>query len=174
MGSVVFQLSTGLANIAQYDPSTPAPNESVTWTTHDAVNAVPAAVFCLLPVWMCRLFSAMAYLWKPFENPSQSRSAAADEELVPCPGPARNLPISARSSTGLPRLPRPVDRIAETPDAEAFRFLDDGRWTSVSWKQFGERVDILAAGLIALGIQAEDRVALVSSTRYEWVLAASP
>ncbi|MBF6468247.1 long-chain fatty acid--CoA ligase [Nocardia beijingensis] len=64
-----------------------------------------------------------------------------------------------------------VDRIAETADTEAFRFLENGRWTSVSWKQFGERVDILAAGLIALGIQAEDRVALVSSTRYEWVLA---
>lgn len=64
-----------------------------------------------------------------------------------------------------------VDRIAATPDAEAFRFPDGAGWTSVSWKQFGDRVDILAAGLIALGIQAEDRVALVSSTRYEWVLA---
>ncbi|MEV6098964.1 long-chain fatty acid--CoA ligase [Nocardia sp. NPDC051981] len=64
-----------------------------------------------------------------------------------------------------------VDRIAETPEAEAFRFLDGERWTSVSWKQFGDRVDILAAGLIALGIQAEERVALASSTRYEWVLA---
>ncbi|WP_067860918.1 AMP-dependent synthetase/ligase [Nocardia shimofusensis] len=64
-----------------------------------------------------------------------------------------------------------VDRVVATPDAEAFRFPDGDGWTSVSWKQFGERVDILAAGLIALGIQAEDRVALVSSTRYEWVLA---
>lgn len=64
-----------------------------------------------------------------------------------------------------------VDRITATPDAEAFRFPDGKGWTSVSWRQFGDRVDILAAGLIALGIQAEDRVALVSSTRYEWVLA---
>lgn len=64
-----------------------------------------------------------------------------------------------------------VDRITATPDAEAFRFPDGKGWTSVSWKQFGDRVNILAAGLIALGMQAEDRVALVSSTRYEWVLA---
>ncbi|MET7771901.1 long-chain fatty acid--CoA ligase [Nocardia sp. NPDC005366] len=64
-----------------------------------------------------------------------------------------------------------LDRIAATPDTEAFRFPDGEGWTSVTWKQFGDRVDILAAGLIALGIQAEDRVALVSSTRYEWVLA---
>ncbi|MCP2293563.1 AMP-dependent synthetase/ligase [Nocardia amikacinitolerans] len=64
-----------------------------------------------------------------------------------------------------------IDRVAATPDAEAFRFPADGGWTSVSWRRFGERVDLLAAGLIALGIEAEDRVALVSSTRYEWVLA---
>lgn len=64
-----------------------------------------------------------------------------------------------------------VDRITATPNAEAFRFPDGDEWTSVSWKQFGDRVDILAAGLIALGIEAEDRVALASSTRYEWVLA---
>lgn len=64
-----------------------------------------------------------------------------------------------------------VDRITATPNAEAFRFPDGDEWTSVSWKQVGDRVDIIAAGLVALGIEAEDRVALASSTRYEWVLA---
>ena len=29
----------------------------------------------------------------------------------------------------------------------------------------------LAAGLVALGVQPEDRVAIIASTRYEWVLA---
>ncbi|BDB58307.1 MULTISPECIES: AMP-dependent synthetase/ligase [Rhodococcus] len=64
-----------------------------------------------------------------------------------------------------------LDRVAATPDAEAFRFPDgkDG-WTSVTWEQTGDRVRLLAAGLISLGIEAEDRVALASSTRYEWVL----
>ncbi|MEU2253690.1 long-chain fatty acid--CoA ligase [Nocardia xishanensis] len=64
-----------------------------------------------------------------------------------------------------------VDRVAATPDSEAFRFLDGENWTGVSWKQFGDRVSVLAAGLIALGTEPEDRVALVCSTRYEWVLA---
>ncbi|MGV9616261.1 AMP-dependent synthetase/ligase [Nocardia xishanensis] len=64
-----------------------------------------------------------------------------------------------------------VDRVTATPDAEAFRFPDGDRWASVSWKQFGDRVTSLAAGLIALGTEPEDRVALLSSTRYEWVLA---
>ncbi|BBX71678.1 AMP-dependent synthetase/ligase [Mycolicibacterium psychrotolerans] len=63
------------------------------------------------------------------------------------------------------------DRVAATPQAEAFRFPDNGGgWTSVTWQQVGERVRFIAAGLISLGIAPEDRVALASSTRYEWVL----
>ena len=63
-----------------------------------------------------------------------------------------------------------LDRIAATPDAEAFRYPQDHTWESVTWRQVGDRVCNIAAGLIALGIAPEDRVALASSTRYEWVL----
>ena len=63
-----------------------------------------------------------------------------------------------------------LDRVAATPLAEAFRFPEDGGWTSVTWGQVGERARRVAAGLISLGIALEDRVALASSTRYEWVL----
>lgn len=63
------------------------------------------------------------------------------------------------------------DRVAATPAAEAFRFPDNGSWRSVTWEQVGDRVRLIAAGLIALGVAPEDRVALASSTRYEWVLA---
>ncbi|ORB50371.1 AMP-dependent synthetase/ligase [Mycobacterium persicum] len=63
-----------------------------------------------------------------------------------------------------------LDRVAATPHAEAFRYPHNHGWESVTWEQVGERVRHLAAGLISLGIAAEDRVALASSTRYEWVL----
>ncbi|KAA1249850.1 long-chain fatty acid--CoA ligase [Mycobacterium simiae] len=63
-----------------------------------------------------------------------------------------------------------LDRVAATPHAEAFRYPHGDGWESVTWEQVGERVNHLAAGLISLGIAAEDRVALASSTRYEWVL----
>lgn len=63
-----------------------------------------------------------------------------------------------------------LDRVAITPHAEAFRYPHDHGWESVTWEQVGERVRHLAAGLISLGIAPEDRVALASSTRYEWVL----
>ena len=64
-----------------------------------------------------------------------------------------------------------LDRVAATPHTEAFRYPQDPSWESVTWQQVGERVHQIAAGLISLGIATEDRVALASSTRYEWVLA---
>ncbi len=63
-----------------------------------------------------------------------------------------------------------LDRVAATPHAEAFRYPLDHSWESVTWQQVGERVENIAGGLIALGIAPEDRVALASATRYEWVL----
>src|SRR3990170_3651001 len=62
-------------------------------------------------------------------------------------------------------------RVAKTPDAEAFRFPRGEAWESVTWKQVGDKVEALAAGLIALGIEAEQRVGIASGTRYEWILA---
>src|SRR6478609_6836315 len=63
------------------------------------------------------------------------------------------------------------DRVATTPDAEAFRFPRGEAWESVTWKQVGDRVEALAAGLIALGIEPEQRVGIAAGTRYEWILA---
>jgi long-chain acyl-CoA synthetase len=63
------------------------------------------------------------------------------------------------------------DRVAASPDAEAYRFPVGDAWTSVTWAQAGDTVTTLAAGLLALGIEPEDRVAIVSSTRIEWVYA---
>jgi len=64
-----------------------------------------------------------------------------------------------------------VDRVSTTPDSEAFRFLVGEDWESVTWAQTDARVRQIAAGLVALGIEPEQRVAIASSTRYEWVVA---
>src|SRR5689334_3906758 len=63
-----------------------------------------------------------------------------------------------------------LDRVVATPDAEAFRHPAEHGWASVTWQQVGDRARRVAAGLIALGVNPEDRVALASSTRYEWAL----
>lgn len=64
-----------------------------------------------------------------------------------------------------------ADRVEVTPDKEAFRHLDHGEWVSVTWRDTATRVESLAAGLLALGIEPEQRVGIASSTRYEWILA---
>ncbi|MFE4574423.1 AMP-dependent synthetase/ligase [Streptomyces chartreusis] len=71
-----------------------------------------------------------------------------------------------------------LERVAATPDAEAYRYpvpaasgQGPDEWKSLSWGQASERVYAIAAGLIELGVQAEQRVALASSTRIEWILA---
>ncbi|MFF3329648.1 AMP-dependent synthetase/ligase [Streptomyces sp. NPDC002888] len=71
-----------------------------------------------------------------------------------------------------------LDRVTATPDAEAYRYPvppasgqgpDD--WKSLTWSQAAERVYAIAAGLIELGVQPEQRIALASATRLEWILA---
>nr|WP_203721297.1 AMP-dependent synthetase/ligase [Streptomyces coelicoflavus] len=70
-----------------------------------------------------------------------------------------------------------LERVAATPDAEAYRYPvppasgegpDD--WKSLTWAQAAERVYAIAAGLVELGVQPEQRVALAASTRLEWIL----
>ena len=64
-----------------------------------------------------------------------------------------------------------LERVAKSAQREAFRYPESDAWKSVSWKQAGEDVSRIAAGLLALGVQAEQRVGIVSGTRYEWILA---
>ncbi len=63
------------------------------------------------------------------------------------------------------------DRVGSTPDRVAYQYPVDDDWKSVTWREAGEQVTRLAAGLMALGVQPEQRVAIASGTRYEWILA---
>jgi len=87
------------------------------------------------------------------------------------PRKSEERPDLSRIDNRAPSVPRMfTDRVAATPNSEAFRYPDNDGWTSVTWAQVGERVELIAAGLISLGINPEDRVALASGTRYEWVV----
>jgi long-chain acyl-CoA synthetase len=63
------------------------------------------------------------------------------------------------------------DRVQSSPNREAYRFPRGDEWESVTWKETGDRVSKLAAGLVSLGIEPEQRVGIASGTRYEWILA---
>ena len=41
----------------------------------------------------------------------------------------------------------------------------------MTWKETGDKVDKIAAGLLALGIESEQRVGIASGTRVEWIFA---
>lgn len=51
------------------------------------------------------------------------------------------------------------------------RYRDSESWKDISWRETGEKVDILASWLIDSGIQPGDRVAIYSENRPEWVFA---
>ncbi|MGW8993602.1 AMP-dependent synthetase/ligase [Streptomyces zhihengii] len=92
-----------------------------------------------------------------------------------------------------PSAPSPVDRrppsvahlflsrVEATPDAEAYRYPVPAPggpgapapdvWHSLTWAQTARRVEAVAAGLLSLGIRPEQRVAIASETRVEWIIA---
>ena len=64
-----------------------------------------------------------------------------------------------------------IDRVKKSPGSEAYRFPRGESWESVTWKRAGDLVTRLAAGLLSLGLESEQRVGISSGTRYEWILA---
>ncbi|GBE66559.1 long-chain-fatty-acid--CoA ligase FadD15 [Mycobacterium sp. MFM001] len=58
----------------------------------------------------------------------------------------------------------------DDPDFVIFQRLVDGAWTDVTCAQAAAQIRSAAAGLIAEGVQAGDRVAIFSATRYEWAI----
>ncbi len=65
--------------------------------------------------------------------------------------------------------------MAKSGPKEAYRYLEgqngSQRWVSLTWDRPRTKVFALAAGLLSVGVQAEDRVAIASGTRMEWILA---
>ena len=63
-----------------------------------------------------------------------------------------------------------VINAAEHPGSAAFARRVEGVWSDVTAADFLADVRAVAKGLIAAGIEADDRVALISRTRYEWTV----
>ncbi len=93
-------------------------------------------------------------------------TAAPDASGAGPTGPTGSLsPDSSLAATFL-------DCVRRRATKPAFRHpAPDGSWTSLTWAETADRARELGAGLVALGVGVEDRVAIASSTRIEWVLA---
>ena len=63
------------------------------------------------------------------------------------------------------------DRVERSAGRPAQSFKQGAEWKTITWREVGDVVRELALGLIALGRQQGDRVALLSTSRAEWVQA---
>ena len=72
----------------------------------------------------------------------------------------------------IPSLPRLFLDQAQTLSGKPFLSRKvDGAFKSISWSKVAADVRALARGLIALGVQPGDRVALIAENRPEWLIA---
>ncbi|GAB3274020.1 AMP-dependent synthetase/ligase [Sinomonas notoginsengisoli] len=92
------------------------------------------------------------------ESQQQARRTEASAELLATLPPDANVTDLLES------------RVAEDPDAELFSRRTETGWEPVSAAQFQREVVSLAQGLIASGLDAGDRVAVISASSYAWAL----
>ena len=92
---------------------------------------------------------------------------------VPTSTPLRVDPLDGEAPprTDPRTLGRMVLEAAVRHRGIALQFQRDGRTISISYPELGGIVTEIARGLIALGIAAGDRVAILGSTSAEWTLA---
>jgi long-chain acyl-CoA synthetase len=78
------------------------------------------------------------------------------------------LPAATSQATTLPQILR---QAVANHDGTALRFPRDGAMHDISFRELAARAQAIAGGLIALGVQPGDRVAILGSTRPEWTIA---
>ncbi|UCZ73936.1 long-chain fatty acid--CoA ligase [Dickeya zeae] len=62
-------------------------------------------------------------------------------------------------------------QIAQRPDALAFREWEPGQEQQLDWHQVGERIRRIACGLLGVGVDVQERVAIFSDNSINWSLA---
>src|SRR3970282_253906 len=63
------------------------------------------------------------------------------------------------------------DRVEKSAARPAQSFKQGAEWKTITWREVGAVVRGVALGLIALGRQKGERIALLSASRAEWVQA---
>ncbi|HYS93084.1 MAG TPA: AMP-binding protein, partial [Candidatus Acidoferrales bacterium] len=69
-------------------------------------------------------------------------------------------------------LPRMFwNRVEKSSARPAQQFKYRGAWRTLTWREVGEAVRELSAGLVALGRRPGEAVGILSASRAEWVQA---
>ena len=80
--------------------------------------------------------------------------------------PANIPPVSSGNVTD-----QIEDLFARNPQFPSVSIQTDDEWSTITAAQFREQVRNVAKGLIAEGLNAGERIAILSRTRYEWTVA---
>ena len=62
-----------------------------------------------------------------------------------------------------------AQRVAERGDGLALRYKEYGIWHRVSWREYGDEVDRVAAALLAFGLKPQENVAVLGENRPAWL-----
>ena len=54
------------------------------------------------------------------------------------------------------------------PDKIAYKYKKDGQWIPITFKEAADKVEQIAAALDSLGVKKDDKVAIMSPSRFEW------
>jgi long-chain acyl-CoA synthetase len=63
-----------------------------------------------------------------------------------------------------------TENVKEHASHTALRFKENKLWKSLTYSEFGEKINCLACALINAGIQTGDPVGIYSANRYEWAV----
>jgi long-chain acyl-CoA synthetase len=64
-----------------------------------------------------------------------------------------------------------LERVRERPNFVAFRYKDLGLYQEVTWQRYYEEVESFALGLLSLGIEAGDRIAVMGDPCFEYFVS---
>ena len=64
-----------------------------------------------------------------------------------------------------------LEHAKDTPEKIALRERNYGIWESITWQEYVEHVKYFCLGLIGLGLEPEETVAIIGDNRPEWVFA---
>jgi long-chain acyl-CoA synthetase len=83
--------------------------------------------------------------------------------------PSREAAVEQASAAARTIASRVRDFARSTPQRVAMRQKDFGIWQEFTWAAYWDTVQTVAHGLLALGIEPGDRVAILSENRREWL-----
>ena len=78
-------------------------------------------------------------------------------------------PSEALAINNVPQLL--FERVARLGERTAMRVKEFGLWNDISWREYGHKVRQAAMGLVALGVEPGDIVAVIGENRPEWLYA---